>query len=781
MVKNGLSLKALLFLSIFFVTSVALGQGDREFRIGLMLEVKSSETDNLIEELKKEVRRVVGEDAEVLFLPSLMKVNQLNLEVARQQYRELQQSDADLILSFGTMNNQVLLEDLQFVKPVISMAGVNAPGLKFPLEGAVSGIENFLYLVTSQSMSNDLETFYSLTRFKRVGIVMRRDFYESLALKKYLDDITARLGVEYELIFYNNAEDIASGLSDAIDAVYLAEAFYLTDEDVKYLADLFLDKKLPSFTSSFANDVEKGILGTNQSAENFTRIFRRIALSIQDYISGTPLETMSVQLDLRQKLTLNINSLIRLELPLKYSLLAGTNIVGSIIESGRVTTYDLIDLIDLTLSENLQLQVTQKDVDLFGQEVKLAESNYLPEVGAVAQGNYRDAARTFQVILPEYALLGNVFVNQLVFSEAANTGISIQKRLREAQQERFNAANLDAILQVSALYFNALIARINLNIQRENRDLTLRNLELAEQNYQAGQSGRSDMLRFRSEMAQNTQNLIEATNALQLAYVEINRQINRPLDTPIAVADAKLGEGVFEAYNYNNLSEVLDNPQMRQPFIEFLVEEGKRNLPEFKVIDRSLEAAERNIRYNTTGRFLPELGLQGAYNYDFNQWGAGAGDIRPKGFFTAGVNLRLPVFQQNNFSINRQTAEIQQDQLQIQKAGLALDNETAIREVVLNLINQISNIKLSAISAEAAREALELTRESYTAGAVNIVQLIDAQNNLLRAQLAQSNAIYNFLLNATQLERLIGYSFLLHTPEENADFERRFIEYFDQN
>ncbi|THD69280.1 hypothetical protein E7Z59_02830 [Robertkochia marina] len=780
MVINSLLQKILFFVFTFFIAMIALGQESQQFRIGLMLEVSSSETENLIEELKMEIRRVVGEDAEVLFPPSLLKVNQLDLELARKQYRELQQSDADLILSFGTMNNSLLFDDLQFTKPVISMAGVNAPGLELPLKGEGSGITNFLYLVTSQSMSNDLETFHNLTRFKKAGIVLRRDFYESLALKNYFDEITSRLGIDYELIFYNNAEDVAARLSDDIDAVYLAEAFYLTDKDIKYLADLFLERKLPSFTSSFANDVESGILGTNQSSENFTRIFRRIALSIQEYISGTPLETMPVQLDLSKKLTLNINTLIRLELPLKYSLLAGTNIVGSIIESGRVTTYDLLDLIDMTLVENLQLQASQRDVDLLGQEVKLAASTYLPEVGAGAQANYRDAARTFEVILPEYALLGNVFLNQLVFSEAANAGISIQKRLREAQQERFNVANLDAILQVSALYFNALIAKINLNIQRENRDLTLRNLELAELNYQAGQSGRSDMLRFRSEMAQNTQNLIEATNALQLAYVEINRQINMPLETPITVADAKLGEGIFEAYNYSNLAEILDNPRMRQPFIEFLVNEGKTNLPEFKVIDRSLEATQRNIRYNTTGRLLPELGLQGAYNYDFNQWGAGAGDIRPKGFFTAGVNLRVPIFQQNNFSINRQTAEIQKDQLEIQKAGLAQDNETAIREVVLNLINQISNIKLSEISADAAREALELTRESYTAGAVNIVQLIDAQNNLLRAQLAQSNAIYNFLLNATQLERLIGHSFLLHTPEENAEFERRFIEFFDQ-
>ena len=51
---------------------------------------------------------------------------------------------------------------------------------------------------------------------------------------------------------------------------------------------------------------------------------------------------------------------------------------------------------------------------------------------------------------------------------------------------------------------------------------------------------------------------------------------------------------------------------------------------------------------------------------------------------------------------------------------------------VLNLINQISNIELSKISEDTEREALDPTQTSYNNGAVNIVQLLDAQNNYLK-------------------------------------------------
>ena len=98
---------------------------------------------------------------------------------------------------------------------------------------------------------------------------------------------------------------------------------------------------------------------------------------------------------------------------------------------------------------------------------------------------------------------------------------------------------------------------------------------------------------------------------------------------------------------------------------------------------------------------------------------------------------------------------------------------------MLNLINEISNIELSQVSEETAKEALELTQTAYSSGAVNIIQLIDAQNNYLNAQLDRSNAIYNYLINALQLERFLGYYFLLNSKESNDAFTQRFLEFLN--
>ena len=108
-------------------------------------------------------------------------------------------------------------------------------------------------------------------------------------------------------------------------------------------------------------------------------------------------------------------------------------------------------------------------------------------------------------------------------------------------------------------------------------------------------------------------------------------------------------------------------------------------------------------------------------------------------------------------------------------------SEKNINDAVLELINQISNIQLSKVFEETAQEALDLTQTSYENGAVNIVQLLDAQNNYLQAQLASASANYNYLQGAMQLERSLGLFFLLQDEIERKAFIQRFLEFTRNN
>jgi outer membrane protein TolC len=311
-------------------------------------------------------------------------------------------------------------------------------------------------------------------------------------------------------------------------------------------------------------------------------------------------------------------------------------------------------------------------------------------------------------------------------------------------------------------------------------------LKIAQENYEAGQSGKSDVLRFRSEMAQNTQELIEASNQLSQSFFELNQVLNNPVDMEIDVEEAELNKGVFESYNYEELGAFIDDPTLKKPFVDFLVQEAIANAPELKALNYNLVAAERSEKLYGAGRLLPTLALQGQYNYELGRSGVGTEfppifAVPPLGYYNVGVSLKLPIFDQNRQNINKQIATIQKDQINVFQDNIELTVQRNINNAILELVNQIANIQLSKLAEETAKESLELTQTSYANGAVNIVQLLDAQINYLEAQLASSTANYNYLLSSMQLERYVGIFFLLETPEEKQAFINRFLEYTSNN
>lgn len=772
---------SLIFLLV--IPFIVLAQEKKTYNIGILVDRIQPELIHILEELRNEISDVVGEDADIQFPAEYFLSNDLNLQRAQTNYEQLLSSDADIILAFGLVNNKVMIDQDSFPKPTILFGAVNNDFLDINKDVQTSGKENITYLISSRSYIKDLATFHELTGFKKLGIVVQQPFMEVYPYEDLFDEEIEKYSAEYKLISFNTFQDITTNLQD-IDALYLAETFYLTSEEISRLAEMCIELGLPSFSSTKIEDVRLGILATNEAKENLNQFFRRIALSVEAYIQGEALAELPVYISFDEKLTINYNTADRIALPIKYSLVAKTDFIGSFDKKISEEKYNLLEVINRVLTNNLQLQTLQKDVELSEKEVQSAWTSYIPSVSASASGTYIDPelAEASQGINPEYSTDASIVLNQTVFSADANAGINIQKDLLGSQRERFYADQLDAIFEASNAYFNALILKQNLQIVGTNLNLTKKNLEIASENFEAGLAGKSDLLRFRSELAQDMQAMIESINELDQGFFELNQILNNPIDYSIDVDEAELEKGLFEQYNYTQIRELLDDPKLRRPFVSFLVEEAKRNAPELKALDYDISAIGRSVRLNTSGRFLPDLAIQGQFNQNFNRWGVGVNpNFDLDNNYTVGVNLSIPIVDQNRQNINRQIALIQKDQLDLSKSNTNLAIETNVNTAVINLINQVANIGLSKVAEEAAEEALDLTQTSYSNGAVNIVQLLDAQNNYLNARVARANATYTYLLASLRLERFVGYYFLLHSTAENDEFIRRFYQFLEQN
>ena len=778
-------MRYILYVFLFLFTSLFVYSQSNTYKVGYLLDKNSVEISGLIAGLSNEISAVVGEDAIIEFPNSSILVNDFDSAKALTNYNTLLQSNTDIIIAFGIVNNAVISKIGTYQKPTIVFGALSEELLTDVV--TVSNVVNYISITTSQSYTDDLKLLKTIANPKAVGVIVEKAFIDNLPITETFSRIGEDLDLEMSLITFESLSDIISNL-DNIDAVYIAGGFYLSDDEMKQLADILIEKKLPSFTANPVKDVKSGILASNHDQSEINQFFRRIALTVESVVNEEDLAGLSNRLESKAALTVNYNTAKKIGLSLKYSLIASTSFVGDPKENIADKTYDLLSVMEEAIAKNLVLQTAEQEIQLSQKDLQFAKSDYLPNVIAGAAGNYVDPelAKVSNGQNPELKTSGNISLQQTVFSESANANISIQKSLRDAQQENYNSEALNTVFDAATAYFTALILKANLSIQYQNLELTKYNLKIATENYEAGQAGKSDVLRFKSEKAQNTQQMVEAINQLEQGYYALNQILNNPIGTKIAVEEAELENGIFSDSKYEQLRQFTDNPILREPFVKFLVQEAINNAPELKALEYNLNAAERSERLFGVGRFLPTVGLEGQYYQEFSRSGVGVDfptlfPVIPENYYTVGLNVTLPVFNQNKQNINKQIATIQKEQLTVSRDNVMLNIEKNINDSVLELVNQTSNIELSKVFEDSAKEALDLTQTSYASGAVNIVQLLDAQNNYLQAKLASANANYNYLQSLMQIERSLGLFFLLQDESQRVDFIKRFLEYTQTN
>jgi outer membrane protein TolC len=776
----------LLLISLFICQTSLFGQ-KREVKIAILSNEMNSEAKKLLGKLEEEIRSVVGEDANVSFPEELLLVNNNDVDLGEEQYQTILASDADIILAFGISNFKVMQKHSEFPKPIVLFG--NAPVDFFNLDPSrkSSGINNLSYVLTTMTYKEDLQTFYDIFEYQYIGIAVEKSLHDVLPFDGFVEGTFEDKNAKFRIIPFETEKDIISNL-DSLDALYMSGGFLLSDLEIKDIADTLISLKIPSFTATHTNDVASGLMASNQSIKNDEVIFRRLALSVEAIINGVNPSDLPLYLTSESQLSININTVDALGLSLRYSLMARTTIVGDLDKvSARTPIYDLPQVINEALSRNLELQANYKNVELQQQDYKAAKSKYLPNLTGSLTSLYTDPeiAQISNGQNPEYQTYLKADLQQVIYDPDASMNVRIQQDLNKAEIEQYNADQLDLIFNVSNAYFNILLAKSKMIINEQNLELTKSNLRIAEQNFEAGQSGKPDVLRFRSQLAQNTQDLIESVNEVKQATFDLNQLLNYDINRRISVEDVNLNEGVFEKYNYDEIGNILDSPVLLNKFRDFLISEAYQNAPELKALEYSLSATERSLKRASGGRFAPSVALSGQYQYMLNRSGVGTeslfpGVVIPDQNYFVGLNLNLPIFQSNIQNINRQTATIQKEQIFLNEQNLRLGIERNLNVSILGIVNQITNLEVSKVSASTALESLELTQESYSKGAVNLIQLIDAQTNYLQARIANATASYSYLISVLRLERTISYFFLTHTEEENEAFTQRFTNYLLQ-
>ena len=323
-------------------------------------------------------------------------------------------------------------------------------------------------------------------------------------------------------------------------------------------------------------------------------------------------------------------------------------------------------------------------------------------------------------------------INAQLWKSLAISGASVDLAVEKARSSRLEMVN-----QVKQAYFAALLAKEAHKVYESVYRNAVQNLELTNKKYNASKASELDLARAKTTVANAIPDVFNSENAIFLSLWQLKAVMGIDLDTEIDVKDSLL---------------VYAGDMQSVAVGEDYSLEGNSSLRQLAIQADQLANTVKMQRYG----YLPSLSL--AFSYSMN---AMTNDFKfeqykwtPYSF--VGLSLNIPIFtggQRHN--------EIRQTK--VQAAELAIQRENAERQLRISIRQCLSTMETAVKSHESALDALEsankaydIAAKSYEVGRSTLTDLDASRLALTQAQLAASQAVYNYLVAKASLESTIG-------------------------
>jgi outer membrane protein TolC len=389
----------------------------------------------------------------------------------------------------------------------------------------------------------------------------------------------------------------------------------------------------------------------------------------------------------------------------------------------------LRDAVREALASNLDLLAQGESLAAAREEIGLARSKLLPQLGVGSRAQVLDSDRSDSERgnnkSRSVLLAGGV--SQVLYDEESWAGFAIQKHVYQSQAREFEAFRLGVIEEAAVAFLRLDLAGRVLEIQERNRGFTQENLETSRSRIAAGWSSEREILRWQTQLAGNDRDVRQARVDVLESRFALNRVRNRQPESPASVVPATLAEYGF-VYGRDAIAESIVDPEQERRMRDFLVGAGLQRSPDLRALDASIAAAERQLTAKRRAFWVP---FQGGAKF-------------------AGRDQALSALAS----------------LRTQRRAAAMSLEESIRSAFAQTSGSFEIVGFAERQVAAARRNFELVEASYTLGVASILDLLDAQSQLLTAELGLADATYGFLEDLVTAERELSYYAFLEAPAE---------------
>lgn len=753
--------------------------------IGILLDGHTTISQAFINNLQDELNRLLGTKYNIEIADRDILSAEWSSANAKLLYRKLvSDTRINIIIGAGVITSTVLAAEPSFAKPVIAI-GLLDPKIQGipPASDNRSNISNFTYVQFNHSIKADINRFYDLVPYKKIAVIANDQFLKMVLSEETIMPIgdTGSTVILLPCPVSNKVEDVLNKMA-GVDAAYISYLGNFSEQERRSLIQALTFRKIPTF-GSFLKDVHLGALAAIAPEEDWTRLVRRVALNVEAILAGTNASELAVQIDFTESFTINMQTARELGLSPPFSILSQADLLNEFKDDNAPAT-TLTEAMKQASLVSSEVKIEESSVNIARDDVSLAKAGWRPTLNA--SGNYtvidEDTANASYGSQAERTSTAAFTAQQIIYSDAVTGNITATGYLLESARSGLEQVMLDSILTAAKAYLTILKTKTAITIHQQNVLLTNQNLAIARKRETIGYSGLSDVYRWQSKLASAQTDLFTAKNSYRLARIELNRILNRSLQEPLTVSEPSLSGILMDNNTSRKISTLADGPVSFETLARFFINEATQNAPEVQQYDAVLAARERQLLIYERKRYFPVVSLNAQGQHVFSRDGVGADytGVEPvDDNWNMAMSMTWELYQggANNSNISQMKHEL--IKLKEQKHRLVLNIERNVRSNLMDLSNNAVNLGNSRRSSEFAKKNMTLVKDDYESGRVAAVELLDAQNSALTAELTALNSEYDFLISQLSLERSIGNFSLLSSTAENQAFLDRLESFFE--
>jgi outer membrane protein TolC len=405
-------------------------------------------------------------------------------------------------------------------------------------------------------------------------------------------------------------------------------------------------------------------------------------------------------------------------------------------------------------SRTLKKQVMYMDGDAF-------------DIGAMLAPAFTGIDRTFQGLSPDYregTLMQNIAAATPQQESSGNEGISIGRDNNwglgftagmplvnvalwksltisaadvELAVEQARSSKIDMANQVKRAFYGVLLANDSYGVFKESFDHAKANYEDIVQKFEQGLAAEYDVIRADVAVRNVEPNLLQAANAVVLSKWQLKALLGLDLELPVECEGRLVDyeEALFAGCLSADTSTA-DNSSLRQLEMQGLM------------LRRTLAMQKAD--------FLPTISLSGAYN-----WSAMNNDFKFKDYLwnpysTIAVSLSFPLFQGGARVQKISQTRVSLHQLDLQRDNLNRNLHLAVKQYRDNMVTCVKRYDAARRGVEQAERGRLIARKRYETGAGTLLELNDAELALTQSKLNFNQAIYDFVVTESDLEKVAG-------------------------